>query len=129
MPDTYTDAATSLNWIREILGDTLVGVAWSSTRLDGHMFSDTRIQNLIDSVGAAPAAASLAESKAARYATLAGKWSDADASEDITKSIEYFQDLAKRIRSGQLVPPGEDAAGGFAVQALELPDLSEYRTD
>jgi len=129
LPDTYTDAVTSLNWIREVLGDTLVGVAWSAERLDGHMFSDTRITNLVDAVGASAAAASLAESKAARYATIAGKWTDADASEDITKSVEYFQDLAKRIRAGQLVPPGEAAAGGFAVEALVLPDLSEYRTD
>lgn len=129
MPATYTDAVSALNWIREILGDTLVAVAWSAERLDGHMFSDTRIQNLVDTVGAAPAAASLAEAKAARYATLAGKWTDADASEDITKTVEYFQDLAARIRSGQLVPPGEDAPGGLAVQALVLPDLAEYRTD
>lgn len=129
MSASYSDAVTALNWVREILGDTLVGVAWSATRLDGHMFSDERILNLIDAIGTAPAAASLAEAKAARYATLAGKWSDADASEDITKSIDYFQDLAKRLRSGQLVPPGDDAAGGFAVQVLELPDLTEYRTD
>lgn len=129
MPDTYTDALTSLNWLREQLGDTLVGVAWAGDRLDGHMFSDTRIQNLIDAVGAAAAGASLAEAKAARYATLAGKWTDADASEDITKSIEYFRDLAKLFRSGALIPPGEDASGGFAVQALQLPDLTEYRTD
>lgn len=129
MPDTYTDAVTDLNWLRELLGETVVGTAWSVTAYDGHMFSDTRIQNLIDEMGTVAAGASLAEAKASRYAALVGKFTSDGTSEDITTTVEYFRDLAKRFRSGALIPPGDAAAGGVAVLAMTLPDLTDYRTD
>jgi len=126
---TYgADPSDGRDWLRLILADTEVGTNWSITAYYGAVFTDSEIDALIAAIGIAGAGAQLAQAKASRYGALVGKLADADMSEDITAQIAYFNDLAKKLRSGELVPPGE-AGGGIAVVALDLPDLQEYKTD